>query len=291
MPYITNAAWNKLPPFLKQRYQDIADEASRIYGQDRENPVPYLRQRIADIDMDLNQAHNRGRRNVDLYEPYIHESKRRVEEASKTFPEGVDEYMNPYVNSVVDRLADEGSRTFREKIMPQLEGKFVRLGQHGSKRHQEQARIAARELQEDILARQNQALERGYQQAGQMFNADKARQMMAAEKMGGLGAMHQAGNLADIAMLENQGKYRQAHHQGVLNQGYDDWLRQQNHSQNKLNQYMASLQQIPYENRSMNASFQPAAPQVNAMGNLGQLAMNLYGARMAAGHARGGYIR
>lgn len=287
MPYITSVQLEKLPPYIREAYKDAAEKAQQLY---RRQYVPYPNSRQAPIDEDIFEAHRRGRAGVGEYKPYLNEAHGLARNASEAFPQRVGEYMNPYTEHVTDRIAEEGGRTFRERILPQLEAQFIRLGQHGSSRHQELSQRAARDLQSEILSKQMQSLERGYHQAGQTFNADMARRMIGAEQIGGLGQAQQAGNLADIATLEGQGKYLQMQDQAKKDLQFSNFLRQQGHEEKKLASYMAHMQGIPYESSQVKVHQLPGTPQMNMMGNLGNLAGQLWGARAMAGHARGGYI-
>lgn len=111
----------------------------------------------------------------------------------------VDEYMNPYQDAVVSRIADIGTRNLRDNIMPALEGRYISSGQfQGSGQMTDTAR-AIRDISDDILGQQSLALQQGYGAAQQFKQGDLAR-------YGQLGAT--AGDLAsrDMTTLANAGR-------------------------------------------------------------------------------------
>lgn len=121
--------------------------------------------------------------------------------AGQTFPQSVDAYMSPYTDKVLDTIADRGARNLQEKILPAIGSTFTGHGQFGSERQRALTNQAARDTQESILAQQGQALESGYQTAGNLFNADANRAAGLAQTAGGLAG-------ADASRLLNASQAR-----------------------------------------------------------------------------------
>lgn len=124
-----------------------------------------------------------------------------VGQASKTFPGQVDQYMSPYTEKVVDRIADLGNRNLTENILPGVNDTFTGgdAAQFGRERHADITGRAIRDTQESIMGQQSEALERGYAQAGNLFNADQNR---AAGLAGTTGQLAQG----DIAQRVGMGQ-------------------------------------------------------------------------------------
>lgn len=276
-----------IPEWLQKRWQAILAGAEKQFG---EKFAPYTGRRVADYTDDLYRSFNMGR-NTGLYEPYLKGAENHITEAAKRFPEMSRNYMNPYLNDVVNDIATRGNRNFRENILPALTGQFARLGQHGSGHHANLATRAARDAQEEILRQQSQAKARGYETAQHMFHADQNRQLGAGQQKADLGRLSQALRVMDIAGLQEQGKLIQHHKQKELDQTYNDFLRQQNFPQERLSQYSSALSGVPYSAPSYSVNTTPPVPTLNTWGNIGAIAPQLYGMGMMGGHKRGGYIK
>lgn len=275
MPFQTDAQFNDLPDWLKSRWTPLTEKAQSIM----EAPyVPYGPDRLAGIPEDILRSHQMARDQSGSYRPYFQESQRLAGEAGRGFPGAVQEYMNPYQEQVTRRISEEGMRNFREQMLPALESQFVRAGQHGSTRHQELASRAARDAQNEILGRQAQSLAAGYQQAGQLFNADMARRLEVAREHGNLGAMHQAGLAGELAMMGEQGRYQQQQEQALRDTKYQDYLRQQNYPKEQAAFASAMYHGIPTPVNTTQYSSSPNAPQTNIAGNLGQFGSSMLGA-------------
>lgn len=136
--------------------------------------------------------------------PFMQSAQQYGQQGVSPFYQSYQNYMNPYQEAVVNRIGELGNRNFSERLLPQLEAKFVRLGQHGSSGHQKLAREAARDVQSEISGRQAEALSHGYGQAMQGFNADQARLMEMAAQQAHLGSLATGSRLAELADMRQQ---------------------------------------------------------------------------------------
>ncbi|HEY5234726.1 MAG TPA: hypothetical protein VIJ14_01000 [Rhabdochlamydiaceae bacterium] len=303
MPIEQNLHFDELPPYLKEILKPLRKEIVGLFNQ---KPKGYPNPRITPIDdveanpsagikyqkgiKDLQDAFKIGRE-TRLHTPYLNEAESNLMLSQREFPKQFAKYINPYQKMVMDRIAEEGNRNLQENLLPMLENQFIKSGQHGSLRHRELTARAARDIQNEISGHQTKSLERGYQQAGQLFNADQVRRIQAAQGHADLGAMANAGKAADIAMLENQGKMQLQHEQARKDLAYSDFMNEQERPSRQISQHLAFMQGVPYE-RSFNSFSQtPGVAQMNLPGQIGQLATGLLGARMAAGRKRGGHLR
>jgi hypothetical protein len=114
-----------------------------------------------------------------------------LQQAGQTFPGAVSQYMNPYTESVVNRIGDLGVRQLQEKLLPAVGEEFIRAGQFGGSRMGEFGARALRDVQESVLAEQSKALQAGYGQAADIFGADVGRQAQLAATAGQLGGAQQ----------------------------------------------------------------------------------------------------
>jgi len=280
MPFLSNVQFEELPPWMKVPYQNMVQAAER-YAQ--EPYRQYEDHRIAPIEDEMRVAHALINRNVGVEQPILERAEHQAMQGTRPFHENAAQYMNPYQQHVVRQIAEEGNRNFIENVLPALEAKFVRLGQHGGTRHADLSLRAARDLQHEIMNRQQQALAQGYQQAGQMYNAQQARQLEGAGQLGNIAAARQGARFADISALENIGRYRQQQQQAANDVRYQNWLREQEHPMYRMQQQAAMMQGMPGQGINQSYYQTPATPAMNVIGQLGPLAGAIWGTRMMSG--------
>jgi len=288
MPVQSTYHSNTLPPWLDALYRDIGERSKAVRDEQYQ---PYQQNRLSPLmNPDLNQAYNMGRQTED-YLPYLQQGQQLAQQGSASFPQNVDQYMDPYQRQVIQAMRQESADAFNQDFLPSMERQFVASGQHGSTRHQDLVRKGAFDAQKALGQNVGRSLSEGYGQAGKLFNADMARKLEAAGQMPGLGQAKQAGRLGDIEALTNQGGAQRAHNQAGLDIDYQNFMRQKAYPQEALASQAAIMGNIPAPQSSYTAQQTPGIPQLNTAGNLGALAGNLYGARMAYGRKAGGSIK
>lgn len=165
--------------------------------------------------------------------------------AATTFPQAVGQYMSPYTQNVVNRIADLGVRQLQEKFLPEIGEEFIGAGQFGGSRMGEFGARALRDVQEAVLSEQAKALESGYKTAAEIYGADVSRMADLARISGGLGAqdvsslLNLAGKYGELGTTAQQlgltgakavtdvGTAEREMQQANLNLAYQDFLRQQ----------------------------------------------------------------
>jgi hypothetical protein len=212
------------------------------------------------------------------YMGHFNAADQQLGSASQEFPAQYQRYMNPYMNHVVNRIQEEGTRTFGERILPELEGKFLKMGQHGSRRHRDISLRAARDIQAEILGKQREALAHGYGQAHSMFSSDKARAAEVARSRSTIGLARHGLKLADISALEAQFAKQRDERQRGADIAYADFLRQQEYPRERAAHQSALLQGLPMPNTGASHSYDAPPAQVNTAGQIGNLAGNILGA-------------
>lgn len=288
MPVFSQFQGGDIQPWLTHILQRTGARSEALMNEPYQ---AYNRPRIAPFNADLLRAHDLGR-NTGLNVPYLQGAERFTNQAAQGFPENVNRYMNPYQQQVVNRIGQEGARTLNERLIPALSGQFAGLGQHGSTQHHRLLTQATRQLQDDILGRQQAALASGYQQAGQLHASDQERTLQAGRTMAQLGTARQAGNIADISALEQQGERQRGFNQQQANVGYEDFLRQVNQPREALAHHASVLHGFPAAQSQFGITQVPGQPQPNTVSQLGPLAGQLYGANRAfGGHKAGGLIK
>lgn len=113
------------------------------------------------------------------------------------------QYMNPYMENVINRFGELGARTLQEQLMPAVQNKYIQAGQLGGPTRSgtgasgapsgmmtDTAR-ALRDVQEGVLKQQQQALAEGWNQATGLAATDLSRMGQLAQTAGGLGTSQQ----------------------------------------------------------------------------------------------------
>lgn len=145
-----------------------------------------------------------------LAQPYMQQAAQLSGQASQTGLGGIEDYMNPYQENVVNRIGALASRNLRENLLPNIQDQAIRSGTFGGSRSGEAIGRALRDTQESTLAQQTAALQQGYTQAGQQLQADRARQLQAAQQQAALGQQAAGLSAADFQrMLAASGQQAQ----------------------------------------------------------------------------------
>ncbi len=105
--------------------------------------------------------------------------------------EDVSSYMNPYLDNVVNYIGDVGARNLRDKIMPELEGRYISSGQWRGSGQLTDTMRAVRDTSADILGQQAQLAQSGYLSAQGAKAGDLSRFASMAGTAGQLGQAQQ----------------------------------------------------------------------------------------------------
>jgi len=229
-----------LPAWLQEYTRGLAGQATAVAGSEYQ---PYaaptdaagygMGTRIAEFSPMQTQAYGNVEANVGNYQPYL-------DYASQTVPQAVGDYISPYTENVVNRIADLGQRNLTESLLPQVNQTFTGAGQFGGTRNAEFTNRALRDANELILGQQASALESGFGQAQQVALSDLTRQ-------GALGQLTQQLGAQDVSLLESAGMSQQAQQQRALDLAYQDFLNQRDYQKNQLS-FLSDIirgQQIP----------------------------------------------
>jgi len=136
-------------------------------------------------------------------------------QAAQSSAAGVGEFMNPFMENVVNRYGELGSRTLQEQLMPSIMNKYITAGQLGGPTRpgtgttgapsgmMTDAARALRDVQEGVAKQQQQALSQGYSEALGASQAERARMGQLAQTAGNLG-FQQQGVLANAGQQMGQ---------------------------------------------------------------------------------------
>jgi len=217
-----------LPAWLQEYTRGLASQATAVAGQQYQpyttptNAETYGEDagRIAGFTPAQLQAQQAVQANQGSYQPYLNT-------ASQTVPQAIGQYMSPYTDSVVNRIAQLGQRNLTENLLPQVNSTFTGAGQFGSTRSSDFTNQAVRNANESILGQQASALESGYQNAGQMALQDLTRQAS-------LGQLQQQLGYQDASMMDTMGQQQQAQMQKNMDLANQDYTNQLNYPKQQL---------------------------------------------------------
>jgi len=138
------------------------------------------------------------------------------EAGATTAPDVVADYMNPYNRAVVGEMGRLQQRNIQENILPNLGGAAVGTGQFGSRRQQQITGNVLRDLQSDLIGKQGQFLQTGYDTATKAAQTDLQRALAAGQGFTQLGQEQQQLGTGGLKTLFDYGAQEQGLGQKML---------------------------------------------------------------------------
>lgn len=283
-------ATQNIPQFMSDYTLGLLNKASAVAGEPYQ---AYTGPRLAAFRPEQNKAFQMTSDSVGKFNPQLQQgfdatskaagydalgsAQPYINAAGQSSADVVGSYMNPYMDSVVNRLGDLGARQLKEKLMPAIGQQFIRSGQYGSTGMQGATGKALRDVQESTLAEQNKALATGYNQSLGAAQADLSRygnlgqlqgnlasqsardQLAAGSQFGTLANMGQTMNLKDLAALESVGQTQQTQAQKNLDLGYQDFAEQRKYPSDQLSMLNSLIRGLPYSTASTTTGTGPAS--------------------------------
>lgn len=193
------------------------------------NEVPIAR--IAGFQPEQEQAFQGYKAAIGSYQPYLTSAQTAVNRGLQSFttPGVAQQYMNPYIESVVSGIGSMAGRNLYENILPQVNKTFIGGGTFGGSRSAEFTQRAIRDAQAAALNAQVNALQEGYKTAADLYGTESARALTGAQQYASLGEQQQAQREAELAKLEAVGGKRQALAQTSADLAYQDFLAQRDY--------------------------------------------------------------
>lgn len=333
-----------VPKWLSDYTQGLIARANAAAA---EPYIPYGGPRIAPFSPAQEAAFGLTEENVGAYQPYLEAGARTGAQAvgaleqaagadplgaadpylqagTQAFPGAVEEYMNPYIQNVLDRQEGLATRTLEEEFLPRLQRTFAGAGQIGSRggfgSMEDIGVRGVRDISENLEQQRLATLGQAYGQAADIFGQDVGRQIQAGQIAGGLeqaggalqlgaaqaglGAMGQFGalgeaaqqmGLRDAAALEAVGQQQQQLGQRGMDLAYQDFLEQRNLPFERLGFMSNIVRGLPYAQQQTTQQYGPASTyQPSPLSQLigGYSAMRGLGLTGGGGggSAEGGYI-
>ena len=228
-----------VPQWLQDYTVDLFSQQRAVSG------LPFLQYqlpRIAQQQQPTQQAYDLIQGDVGSFNPALNTAISGTQNLANTGAySNIENYMNPYMSNVTDRIAQLGARNLTENLLPGVSDQFIKAGQFGSSGMGEFGARALRDTQEAILGQQGQALQQGYGQALGASAADMARQQSALGQSADLAKLQRGLTAADAASLQSIGTEQQMQQQRGLDVAYQDFLEQRNFPQTQINAMSTTL--------------------------------------------------
>ena len=246
-PTITNRTTaNEIPNYLTDASQDLVARGQALTSRPYE---AYTGARVAEFSPLMNQAF--GRMGSQQVAGQTTEATGLASLAGQRamdygqFQQGVQQYMNPYMQNVVDierRKAQEASG----QRSAALSGQAVRQGAFGGSGAALQQRALTRDTAQQLADLQAQGLDRAYQSAVGQYNQGISSGLAASSQLAGLG-QQQFGQEMDITKgLGTAGDVQRQREQALLDVGYGDYLTAQKYPYEQLAFQQSLVSGVPY---------------------------------------------
>ena len=268
----------EVAPFIK----DILGKGQALYKQRTEEGfVPFEGKTLADVTAEQQQAQEGIRGLVGTQAPSFEEARGLVRgTTAKPTVEGLQEFMSPYQQAVIDVEKRRAQEAFERDTLPKVRQAQIASGAFGGTRGtlleslalQDQARLLS-----DIETRGQQ---QAFESAQRAFEAQKQREAQAAQGLSGLAQTQFGQATRELGQLEAVGREQQQREQQLLDESYQRFLRERAFPEQQLAQYQgivtgaspligtSTVQRTPQQ-------FQPS-PLASALGTAAQVA-DIYG--------------
>ena len=269
----------EVAPFIK----DILGKGQALYKQRMEEGfVPFEGKTLADVTAEQQQAQEGIRGLVGTQAPAFEEAKGLVRgTTAKPTVEGLQEFMSPYQQAVIDVEKRRAQEAFERDTLPKVRQAQIASGAFGGTRGtllealalQDQARLLS-----DIEARGQQ---QAFESAQRAFEAQKQREAQAAQGLSGLAQTQFGQTTRELGQLEAVGREQQQREQQLLDESYQRFLRERAFPEQQLAQYqgiVTGASPLIGATRTVRSpqQFQPS-PLATALGTATGVA-NIYGA-------------
>lgn len=185
-----------------------------------------------------------------------------------------DQYMNPYMESVVGRQKDAAIRDFN-RTGAARNAQAVNAGAFGGSRTAVADYLAQEGLQQQLGDIDAMGRDAAFRDARAGFDRDRQTGLAGLGQYAGLAGQRRAGDIQGAQLLEGIGKQQLGEQQAGLDIGYQDFLKQQGFNKDQLGFMSNILQGIPVQpNRTM-TSYQNVNPMQQALG-MGIAGLGLY---------------
>jgi hypothetical protein len=286
-PTVTNrTTLNEIPEYLTKASQDLVARGQALTARPYE---AYTGDRVSEFSPDMQTAFGRMR-NQGVAGQTTEASGLASLAGQRAsdygmFQQGVQQYMNPYMQNVVDverRKAQEAA----DRQSAQLSGQAARQGAFGGSGAALQQRALTRDTAQQLGDIQALGLGRAYEQAAGQYNQGISNMLSASGQLGGLG-QQQFGQEMDITQgMGTAGDIQRQREQALLDVGYQDYLTEQKYPYEQLAFQQGLVAGVPYSTTQKMREVSTPGKQVQQ-----QVTANAATPSGPPGKAAGGVVR
>ena len=220
----TTTSTTTLSPWEQQYWNTMTSKAQQIANTPYQ---AYTGNRVAPLSPEQNAGIQNTANNInDWRTPYNAASNAYSSAIKPMTGADVNQYMSPYVGDVISNIERIGNENFNSPggVADQIRGDFTGLGQFGSRRMGDVMARAGQLNDEDTQGAVSNALETGYNNAEQEYNADKTRQLWGAGGLSSLAGQNEALTQGASNALLGVGGVEQQQAQNELNVPYENYV-------------------------------------------------------------------
>ena len=249
---------NELPEYARPFYENLMERTeAESLGQFQ----PYQGERIAQSGNigDIAQSRDMVRNVAGAGLPELDEAisgMRDISQRGQFTGQVAQDYMNPYMEQVVDRQKQAAIRDFNRM---------------GAARAADAVHAVADYLAEEGLQQQLGDIdaagrEAAFRDARAGFDVDRQVGMTGLGQLATMGGSRRAADIQGAQLLEGIGKQQLGEQQAMLDTGYQDFLAQQNFNKDQLGFLSNILQGVPVQPDKSVANYQSYNPLQQALG-------------------------
>ena len=175
------------------------------------------------------------------------------------------DYMNPYMDQVVDRQKQAAIQDFN-RMGAARAADAVNAGAFGGSRQAVANYLAEEGLQKQLGDIEATGREAAFRDARAGFDADRQMGITGLGQLATMGGSRRAADIQNAQLLEGIGKSQLGEKQAELDMGYQDYLTQQNFTKDQLGFLSNILQGVPIQPNQQIANFQSYNPLQQALG-------------------------
>jgi hypothetical protein len=306
-PTQQNISQTNLPEYVRPQFEALIKRAE---GLSQETYQPFGGQRVATEGMgDINAAYDLTRnvagsgiaglpQAMDVMGSNVLAGQNIAQQAQpfqftpagQFTAETAQQYMSPYMQSVVDEQSRRAIQQFQEQGAGRAT-QAVQAGAFGGSRQGVQEAIAERSLMDQLGGIQATGLQNAFERGATQFGADREARLAAeraqagetnqsraaqlqalgfsadqAQQMVGLGGMERAADIQGAQLLESIGQSQRGLEQQQLDMDYQDFVRQSAFPEQQLQFLSSILRGVPVQPGVTETTYAPSNPMQQLAG-------------------------
>ena len=263
----TQTQITELPDYARPYFTNIMKRAE---ADSLNQYQPYGGERLAQSDdfQDIVDSRNMVRDVAGAGLPELDEAisgVRDISQRGQFTGQVAQDYMNPYMDQVVDRQKQAAIQDFN-RMGAARAADAVNAGAFGGSRQAVADYLAEEGLQRQLGDIEATGREAAFRDARAGFDADRQMGITGLGQLATMGGSRRAADIQNAQLLEGIGRSQLGEKQAELDMGYQDYLTQQNFTKDQLGFLSNILQGVPIQPNQQIANFQSYNPLQQALG-------------------------